>query len=189
MSKPKTLLEDLCAHALACGAQSLGVEHKSGDEWVFIHKDQTAHRVAKFAQSSREAKELRENLHAALKKTVRAAIGGQVVLLKVSVYDSDGDGDAFRVSIDPAPKRDPSLPPPFTKKQGQYLAYIYNYSKIHGMAPSESDLQGYFRTTPPSVHDMIKTLELNGFIERTPMQARSIRLLVRPEHLPRLGDS
>ena len=187
MSKPKTLLEDLCAHALACGAQSIEVEHKEGDEWVFIRKDQTAHRVAKFATSSREAKELRENLHTALKKPVKTAIGGQVLLLNVGVYDSGGDGDAFRVSIDPAPKRDPSTPPPFTKKQGQYLAYIFNYSKIHGRAPSEADLQSYFRTTPPSVHQMIKTLELSGFIERTPMQARSIRLLVRPEHLPRLG--
>ncbi len=186
MGKPKTLLEDLCAHALACGAQSIEVEHKPGDEWVFIRKDQTAYRVAKFARSSREAKELRENLDAALKKPVKTAIGGQVLLLNVSIYDSGGDGDAFRVSIDPAPKLDPSAPPPFTKKQGQYLAFIYNYSKMHRRAPSEADLQNYFRTTPPSVHQMIKTLELNGFIERTPMQARSIRLLVRPEHLPML---
>jgi SOS-response transcriptional repressor LexA len=32
---------------------------------------------------------------------------------------------------------------------------------------------------------MIKILERNGFIERTPGAARSIRLLVRPEHLSR----
>lgn len=162
------------------------MEHKGGDEWVFIHKDQTAHRVAKFAKSSREGKELRENLRAALKKPVKTAIGGQVLLLNVSVYDSGGDGDAFRVSIDPAAKARPLYPPPFTKKQGRYLAFIYNYSKMHRRAPSEADLQNYFRTTPPSVHQMIKTLELGGFIERTPMQARSIRLLVLPEHLPRL---
>src|SRR5207248_11216241 len=76
--------------------------------------------------------------------------------------------------------------PPFTKKQGQYLAFIYNYWKIHGRAPAESDLQRYFQTTPPSVHQMTKTLELSGFIERTPGQARSIRLLVPPEPLPLL---
>lgn len=186
MSEPKTLLEDLSAHVLACGAHSIEVEHKAGHEWVFMRKDQTAHRVAKFASSSRDGRELRENLDAALKKPVKTAIAGQVLLLNVSIYDSGGDGDAFRVSIDPAPKRDPSIPPPFTKKQGQYLAYIYNYSKMHRRAPSEADLQSYFQTTPPSVHQMIKTLELGGFIERTPMQARSIRLLVRPEHLPML---
>jgi DNA-binding MarR family transcriptional regulator len=31
---------------------------------------------------------------------------------------------------------------------------------------------------------MIKTLERNGLIERTAGQARTIRLLVKPEHLP-----
>jgi hypothetical protein len=184
MSKPKTLLEDLCAHVLACGGQSIEVERKDGHEWVFMVKDQTPHRVAKFASSSRDGLELRENLYAA-RKPVRTAIGGHVWLLNVSVYQISGE-DAFRVSIDPAPKRDPSTPPPFTQKQGQYLAYIYNYSKIHGRAPSESDLQSYFQTTPPTIHQMIKTLELNGFIERIPRQARSIRLLVRPEFLPRL---
>lgn len=40
------------------------------------------------------------------------------------------------------------------------------------------------QTTPPSVHQMIQTLELKGFIQRTPGEARSIRLLVRPEYLP-----
>ena len=186
MSKPKTLLEDLCRHALSCGGQNIEVEHKDGREWVFVGKDNSAFSVANFASSSSDAKELRENLYAARKKPVRTAIGGQVWILKVGVYDSFGE-DAFRVRIDPAPKLDPSAAPPFTKKQGQYLAFIYNYSKIHGRAPAESDLQQYFQTTPPSVHQMIKTLELGGFIERTPGQARSIRLLVRPERLPTLG--
>lgn len=185
MSKPKTLLEDLCEHALSCGAQSLEVEYKDGREWVWAHNGATAFSTANFASSSSDAKELRENLNAARKKPVRTAIGGQVWILRVSVYDSFGK-DAFRVSIDPAPKLDSSVAPPFTKKQGQYLAFIYNYSKIHGRAPAELDLQRYFRTSPPSIHQMIKTLELGGFIERTPGQARSIRLLVGVEHLPTL---
>ena len=33
---------------------------------------------------------------------------------------------------------------------------------------------------------MIKTLERNGLLEKIPGQARSIRLLVDPQHLPRL---
>jgi Mn-dependent DtxR family transcriptional regulator len=74
----------------------------------------------------------------------------------------------------------------FTAKQGQYLAFIYNYTKIHHQAPAETDLQLYFRVSPPSIHEMIKTLERNGLIQKTPGQARSIRLLVKPEHLPRL---
>ncbi len=167
MSKPKTLLEDLCAHALSCGADSIRVENENGSDRIFAHKGDTSFSTANFPGKGRDARELRQNLDALRKKPVRAAIGGRVWILKVEVYDRFGK-DAFRVSIDPAPKRDPSVVPPFTQKQGQYLAFIYNYSKIHRRAPSEADLQQYFRTTPPSVHQMIKTLELGGFIERTP---------------------
>jgi DNA-binding MarR family transcriptional regulator len=74
----------------------------------------------------------------------------------------------------------------YTHKQGQYLAFIYYYSKIHGCAPSEAELQQYFRVSPPSVHQMILTLEARGLIERTPGQARSIHLLIRREELPDL---
>jgi DNA-binding MarR family transcriptional regulator len=112
-------------------------------------------------------------------------IGGKVYIIHVRAFERFGE-DAFEVSIDPAPKLDPSVVPPFTAKQGQYLAFIYNYTKIHRRPPAESDLERYFQVSPPAIHDMIKTLERNGLIERTPGQARSIRLLVRPEHLPRL---
>lgn len=75
----------------------------------------------------------------------------------------------------------------YTEKQGQYLAFIHAYRKIHGRAPAEADLQQYFRVSPPSVHRMILTLETRGLIERTPRQARSIRLLIPPEELPVLA--
>ena len=74
----------------------------------------------------------------------------------------------------------------FTDKQGQYLAFIYYYSKIHGMSPSEAELQQYLQVSPPSVHQMILTLERRGLIERTPGQARSIHLLISREELPDL---
>ncbi|MDR3676797.1 MAG: helix-turn-helix domain-containing protein [Acidobacteriota bacterium] len=75
---------------------------------------------------------------------------------------------------------------PYTTKQGQYLAFIYYYGKIHGCAPAEADLQRHFRVSPPSVHQMILTLEARGLIERTPWQARSIRLLIPRGELPDL---
>ena len=75
----------------------------------------------------------------------------------------------------------------FTDKQGQYLAFIYYYSKIHGCPPSEAEMRRYFRVSPPSVHQMILTLEAHGLIERTPWQARSIRLLIPREELPDLA--
>ena len=75
---------------------------------------------------------------------------------------------------------------PFTSKRGQYLAYIYYYSKINGRPPSEADMQRYFRVSPPSVHNMVVTLEASGYIERTPGQARSLRVLLAREDLPDL---
>jgi DNA-binding MarR family transcriptional regulator len=75
---------------------------------------------------------------------------------------------------------------PFTAKQGQYLVYIHYYTKIHGRPPAEADLQRFFRVTPPVVHQMIKTLEAHGFIERQPGIARSIRLRLTRAQLPDL---
>ena len=179
------MLERLCGHALSFGAESIGVEYKDSREWVFAYKGSVGIGIANYKSSSADAKELRGNLYAAAKKPVRAVLGGQVYILKVRVFESFGE-DAFEVSIRPAPKLDPSVAPSFTAKQGQYLAFIYNYTMIHRQAPAESDLERYFRVSPPAIHEMIKTLERNGLIEKTPGQARSIRLLVKPEHLPRL---
>jgi repressor LexA len=74
----------------------------------------------------------------------------------------------------------------YTDKQGQYLAFIYYYDKIHGCPPAEAEMQQYFRVSPPSVHQMVLALEANGLIERTPGQARSIRPLIPREQLPDL---
>ena len=71
----------------------------------------------------------------------------------------------------------------FTKKQGQYLSFIYNYTKINGRPPAEADIQRYFRVTPPTVHQMVLTLEQKGFIHRIPGQARTIKVLLSPDQL------
>ena len=75
---------------------------------------------------------------------------------------------------------------PFTAKQGQYLAYIYYYTKIHDRPPAESDFQRFFRVSPPAVHHMIKTLEAHGLVDRQPGAARSIRLRLTRAQLPDL---
>jgi hypothetical protein len=75
----------------------------------------------------------------------------------------------------------------YTDKQGQYLAFIYYYNKIHGCSPSEAELRHYFQVSPPSVHQVILTLEARGLIERTPGQARSIRLLIPRGEIPDLA--
>jgi repressor LexA len=74
----------------------------------------------------------------------------------------------------------------FTKLQGQYLAFIATYTKINRRAPAEADMQTYFRVTPPSVHQMVLTLEKHGLISRRPGQPRSVEVLVPPGQLPAL---
>jgi repressor LexA len=80
----------------------------------------------------------------------------------------------------------PALKARFTAKQGQYLAFIHSYTKLHRTPPAEADLQRYFKVTPPTVHTMVLTLERQGLINRTPGQARSIRLRVPAAELPEL---
>ena len=74
----------------------------------------------------------------------------------------------------------------FTPKQGQYLAFIHLYMRLHRQPPAEADMQHYFRVTPPSVHQMVLTLERAGLIRRQPRTPRSIELLVDPKDLPEL---
>ena len=78
------------------------------------------------------------------------------------------------------------MAPRFTPTQGQYLAFIFYYTKLNRRPPAEADMQAYFRVTPPSVHQMVLTLERKGLIARAPGKARSIELLVAEEDLPRL---
>ena len=74
----------------------------------------------------------------------------------------------------------------YTETQGQYLAFIYYYTKIHGVPPAEADMQRYFNVSPPSVHNMVVTLEKRGYIRRTPGAARSIQLLLSRDQIPDL---
>jgi Mn-dependent DtxR family transcriptional regulator len=76
--------------------------------------------------------------------------------------------------------------PRFTAKQGQYLAFIHLYTRLHRRPPAETDMQEYFRVSPPSVHQMVLTLERNGFIRKQPRMPRTIQILVDPVQLPEL---
>ncbi len=170
---------------LSFGATSISVQRKGGSDLVFAHEGGVAERIATFPGSGSDARELRQNLCAAARKPVRTVVQGRRFILSARILDSSGE-DAFEVAIDPAPDLDPDAAPSFTPKQGQYLAFVHRYTKLHRQAPAESDIQRYFEVSPPSVNQMMQTLERNGFIRRTPRQARSIQLLVRPEDLPPL---
>lgn len=74
----------------------------------------------------------------------------------------------------------------FTEKQGQYLAFIYNYTVLAGQAPSEADMARFFGKTPPTVHQMVMKLAELKLISRKPGEPRSIEILVDPDDIPRL---
>src|SRR5215218_6196469 len=73
---------------------------------------------------------------------------------------------------------------PFTEKQGEYLAFIYVYSHMFQRPPAETDMQRYFRVSPPSVHQMVLTLERVGLIRRQPGVARKHRTPRPPRRTP-----
>ena len=72
----------------------------------------------------------------------------------------------------------------FTEKQGQYLAFIYAFTKVNGLPPAEAEIARFFSITPPSVHRMIVELHRKGLITRMGGRARTIRVLLEPENLP-----
>jgi DNA-binding MarR family transcriptional regulator len=76
--------------------------------------------------------------------------------------------------------------PRFTPKQGQYLAFIHAYTLVLGRPPGRADFQRFFRVTPPSVHQMLLTLEREALIRRQKGVARSIHVLINPSDLPQL---
>lgn len=78
--------------------------------------------------------------------------------------------------------------PGFTDKQGQYLAYIHLYRKLHRRGPSELDMREYFRVSPPTVHQMIVRLEQLGLITREAGVPRSVRVAIPAEQIPDLDD-
>ena len=76
--------------------------------------------------------------------------------------------------------------PVFTARQGQYLAFIHAYTLVNGRPPAQADIQRFFLVTPPSVHQMLLTLERSGLISRRPGVPRSIAVLVDRSDLPAL---
>jgi DNA-binding MarR family transcriptional regulator len=91
--------------------------------------------------------------------------------------------EIFDQILDPMSRKSP---PPFTEKQGQYLAFIHTYTLLNRQPPAEADFRRFFGVTSPAVHDMIVSLERRGLISRVPRQPRSIKLIVQPADLPQL---
>jgi len=72
----------------------------------------------------------------------------------------------------------------FTPTQGRYLAFINSYINLNGYSPAESEIAKALCVMPPSVNQMIRSLEHRGLIARTPGQARSIKILLPDVEIP-----
>jgi len=72
-----------------------------------------------------------------------------------------------------------------TPTQGRYLAYIHAYTEGFGLPPAESEIADAIGVSPPSVNQMMKTLEKKGLIRRQPGVPRSIEILIAPEAIPK----
>ncbi len=72
----------------------------------------------------------------------------------------------------------------FTPTQGRYLAFIHAYIDQHGYPPAESDIAAAMCVSPPSVNQMVKTLEKKGLILRHPGQPRALQVLVPEDEIP-----
>lgn len=75
-----------------------------------------------------------------------------------------------------------------THTQGRYLAFIHAYTSLHGYPPAESEIAAAMCVSPPSVNQMVKTLEKKGMILRQPGQPRSLRILVPDDEIPPWGS-
>lgn len=99
--------------------------------------------------------------------------------------DTEGDDNEAPREVPELRRRAPEWPR-FTALQGQYLAFIHQYTQLHRQAPAESDYQRHFKVSPPSVHRMIIALAKRRLIRRDPGQARSVRVLLEADEIPDL---
>lgn len=72
----------------------------------------------------------------------------------------------------------------FSVTQGRYISFIHTYTELHGYPPAESEIAAALCVSPPSVNQMVKTLEKKGLILRQPGMPRSLRVLVPEDEIP-----
>lgn len=71
-----------------------------------------------------------------------------------------------------------------TTTQGRYLSFIHAYILRHGYPPAETDIAAALCVSPPSVNQMVKTLEKKGLILRHPGQPRALQILIPEDEIP-----
>ncbi|GAB5516637.1 IS1096 element passenger TnpR family protein [Rhodopirellula baltica] len=73
----------------------------------------------------------------------------------------------------------------FTPTQGRYLSYIHAYTVGFGLPPADSEIAEAIGVSPPSVNQMMNTLQKKGLIHREPGVPRSIQILIDESLIPK----
>ena len=144
--------------------------------WTDVLKSLTLSYDTLFAQ----ARQCNASIRAILPEEYIADLEERIAAIRASARET---GSSSPTQTSPRPK------PPYTQRQGQYLAFIHYYSALHGYPPAEADIQRYFKVSPAAVHQMVLSLEKRGFIERRPGQSRTMRVLLSAEALPPLDQA
>jgi hypothetical protein len=176
----------LCEYALHC---LLGLPHEAG-YWAY----QTARHYAERYQSS-----FPSGLVPNSAPLVQDIVDFWANILGVDPAALIGPAQSARQASGKQPasaKRWPAAGRPkkgtrkmeFTHRQGQFLAFIRLFRKLHRWGPAELDMAKYFRVTPPSVHGMVVKLEELGLITREPGVPRSVRVALPEAEVPELEE-
>ncbi|WP_041395073.1 LexA family protein [Photobacterium profundum] len=72
----------------------------------------------------------------------------------------------------------------FTQRQGEYLAFIFYYTRLNKRSPAEVDIQNYFGVSSASTHQMLRVLVEKQLIKKEKGKARSMTVLVPQDQLP-----
>jgi hypothetical protein len=100
MKKPvtTTIVQQLIAHAVQAGGDSLDIEYKDRHEEVCAMRGPIGFGIARFPSSSKEAVALRQALYQMAKRRTTVTVDEIDYDVRVRIYDSF-DEDAFRVQF------------------------------------------------------------------------------------------
>jgi predicted nuclease of restriction endonuclease-like (RecB) superfamily len=145
---------------------------KSAEHVELLEVEKSGIHVASYWTKTLPKDLLRKKLHQAV-ATARATLEAR-------------KQEATAIATSTATTKPPKNAP--TRQQGQFLAYIHGYMMRNEqrLAPTHAALQKFFNLTAPSVNSMLIRLEQRGFIQRSPGQARGIRLTIATDLIPPL---
>lgn len=73
-----------------------------------------------------------------------------------------------------------------SRSQGQLVAYVYWYTNVHRIPPSENEIAEFLGGRSPSAHVMMVRRGCRGVLTRRPGEPRSLKVLLPREAIPDL---